>query len=33
VVSRSGNPQANNLFAVLSYLQEVEGVALKVRTR
>ena len=27
----SGNPQANNLFAVLSYLQEAEGVALKVR--
>jgi DNA-binding phage protein len=29
--SASGNPQANNLFAVLSYLQEAEGVELKVR--
>ncbi len=27
----SGNPQANNLFAVLSHLQEAEGVELKVR--
>ena len=31
--SKTGNPQANNLFAVLAYLQEAEGISLKVRTR
>ena len=30
--SAAGNPQASNLLAVLAYLQEAEGVALKVRT-
>lgn len=33
MLSKTGNPQANNLFAVLAYLQEAEGVSLKVRTR
>lgn len=28
-----GNPQANNLFAVISYLQEYEGIHLAVRAR
>ncbi len=28
-----GNPQARNLFAVLSYLQEREGIRLEVKTR
>lgn len=28
-----GNPQASNLFAVISYLQEWEGVHLEVKTR
>ena len=29
----NGNPQANNLFAVISYLQEQEGVHLEVKAR
>ena len=29
----SGNPQANNLFAVLSHLQSVEKLSLEVRAR
>lgn len=28
-----GNPQARNLFAVISYLQECEGIHLEVKTR
>lgn len=28
-----GNPQANNLFAVIQYLQEQEGVCLKVKAQ
>ncbi len=28
-----GNPQANNLFAVIGYLQEQEGVHLEVKAR
>ena len=28
-----GNPQASNLFAVISYLQEQEGIHLEVRAR
>jgi hypothetical protein len=28
-----GNPQANNLFAVISYLQEQEGIYLEVKAR
>ena len=28
-----GNPQAKNLFAVISYLQECEGIRLEVKTR
>jgi len=28
-----GNPQASNLFAVISYLQEQEGIHLEVKAR
>jgi len=28
-----GNPQASNLFAVIHYLQEQEGIQLKVKAR
>ena len=28
-----GNPQANNLFAVISYLQEFEGIHLEVKIK
>jgi len=28
-----GNPQANNLFAIISYLQEQEGIHLEVKAR
>ncbi|MBL8549687.1 MAG: hypothetical protein JNJ73_06860 [Hyphomonadaceae bacterium] len=33
MLSKTGNPQANNLFAVLAYLQEADGVSLKVHAR
>ena len=29
----SGNPQANNLFAIIHYLQEQEGIHLEVKAR
>ena len=31
--SPKGNPQASNLFAVISYLQEQEGIHLEVKAR
>ena len=32
-IGPKGNPQANNLFAVIQYLQEQEGIHLEVKAR